>query len=185
MSRSASGPIERSFFQADFLTGYGDIFVENITSLLILLITANSTPVLMMLFFRSHFSTPLDINKSFLDGKPVFGHTKTFRGILSSLLFTSLMALAIGIPATLGAVVSIFAMLGDLLSSFIKRRFDIPTSRSAPLLDQLPESSLPLLVVKSHFDLIWEEVAIILIVFFIIDLILSYLLVKFYENAGS
>jgi CDP-diglyceride synthetase len=139
----------------------------------------------MRLLFRSHFSTPIDINKSFLDGKPVFGHTKTFRGILTSLLFTSLMAIAIDIPVSLGAVVSVYAMLGDLISSFIKRRLDIPSSRSAPLLDQLPESSLPLLAVRSHFDLAWEEVTIILIVFFITDLILSYLLAKFYENTGS
>ena len=139
----------------------------------------------MRLFFRNHFSTPLDINKTFLDGKPVFGHTKTFRGILSSLLFSSLMAMAIGIPATLGAEVSIYAMSGDLLSSFIKRRLDIPSSKSAPLLDQLPESSLPLFAVRSQFDLVWQDVTIILIVFFIIDLILSYLLAKFYKNAGS
>jgi len=158
--------------------------MEHISSLLLLLITANSTPVLAKLFFRNHFDVPLDRNKLFYDDKPFFGHTKTIRGILSSLFFTSLLALAIGVPVAIGVLISCSAMTGDLLSSFIKRRLGIPSSNSAPVLDQLPESLLPLLMVNSYFSLSWSDAVIVLLSFFIADLVLSYLLARFYENVG-
>ena len=139
----------------------------------------------MKLFFRERFNIPLDGNKLFFDGKPVLGHTKTVRGILSSLLSTCLVAWAIGVPAAIGALASCSAMTGDLLSSFIKRRFSIPSSKSVPVLDQLPESLLPLVMVKPYFNLAWRDVAIVLVAFFIIDLILSYLLARFCTNSGA
>jgi len=173
---------ENTELKDDFLT---EIMMAHISSLLILLITANSSPVLMKLFFHKHFDVPLDGNKLFFDGKPIFGHTKTVRGILSSLILTSLMALAIGVPATQGSFVSGYAMTGDLLSSFTKRRFGIPSSKSTPVLDQLPESLLPLLMVKSYFNLAWGDAVIVLASFLIIDLVLSFLLARFYENSGT
>ena len=120
---------------------------------ILLLITANCTPVLARLFFRNHFDIPLDCNKLFYDDKPFFGHTKTVRGILSSLFLTSLMAFAIDVPVAIGVLISCYAMTGDLLSSFFKRRLAIPSSQSAPVLDQLPESMLPLLMVNSYIEL--------------------------------
>jgi CDP-archaeol synthase len=159
--------------------------MEHISSLLLLLITANCTPVLARLFFRNHFDIPLDCNKLFYDDKPFFGHTKTVRGILSSLFLTSLMAFAIDVPVAIGVLISCYAMTGDLLSSFFKRRLAIPSSQSAPVLDQLPESMLPLLMVNSYFNLGWTDAVIVLLAFFIVDLVLSYLLARFYENVGT
>ena len=159
--------------------------MDQISSLMLLLITANSTPVLMNLFFREHLNAPLDGNRLFFDGKPVLGHTKTIRGVLSSLLFTTLVALAIGAPATVGTLASCGAMTGDLLSSFTKRRFGIPSSKSAPVLNQLPESLLPVIMVNSYFNPAWSDAVIVLVAFFIVDLALSYLLARCFAKSRT
>ena len=53
------------------------------------------------------------------------------------------------------------------------------------MLDQLPESLLPLLMVNTYFNLAWIDAVIVLLAFFIVDLVLSYLLARFYENVGG
>lgn len=143
--------------------------------ILLLLLMANGTPVVVKMVLQERFNYPLDSNRSFIDGRPFFGHTKTVRGILSSLLITSLCALIIGIPAMIGAIIALNAMLGDLSSSFIKRRLGIPSSKMALGLDQIPESLLPLVAVRSYFRLSWSDVLIIMTAFFILELILSHL----------
>ena len=40
-------------------------------------------------------------------------------------------------------------------------------------------------MVKPYFNLAWRDVAIVLVAFFIIDLILSYLLARFCTNSGA
>lgn len=148
--------------------------------MLLLLLTANGTPVVMKMILQERFDYPLDGNRSFIDGRPVFGHTKTVRGILSSLLITSLVALVIGIPAMIGAIVGLNAMLGDLLSSFIKRRLGIRSSKMALGLDQIPESLLPMLVVRSYFRLSWNDILVVMTAFFILELVLSHLFNRHY-----
>lgn len=75
----------------------------------------------------------------------------------------------------IGAIIALNAMLGDLSSSFIKRRLGIPSSKMALGLDQIPESLLPLVAVRSYFRLSWSDVLIIMTAFFILELILSHL----------
>ena len=58
-----------------------------------------------------------------------------------------------GMPPTAGAMIGAAAMLGDALSSFIKRRLAIPPSGRAIGLDQIPESLLPLLAVQGTLQL--------------------------------
>jgi hypothetical protein len=50
---------------------------------------------------------------------------------------------------TIGVVVGSMAMLGDLFSSFVKRRLNLPPSSRATFLDQVPESLFPLLASRS------------------------------------
>jgi len=152
--------------------------------ILLLLLIANGTPVVMKITLRDYLDYPLDGKHSFIDGRPVLGHTKTIRGVLSSILMTTLMALVIGISATTGAIVALLAMLGDLASSFIKRRLGIPSSKMALGLDQIPESLLPLLAVRSYFDISWNEMLIIMSEFFVLELILSHLFIRFYMKTS-
>ena len=49
----------------------------------------------------------------------------------------------IGLDWRIGALVAAMAMLGDLFSSFLKRRMGLAPSRQAIGLDQIPESCFP------------------------------------------
>lgn len=146
-----------------------------ISALLLLLLVANGTPVLIKIILQDRLNYPLDGGLLFIDKRPFFGHTKTIRGILSSLAATTLAALFIGIPAFIGATFALCAMFGDLSSSFIKRRLGIPSSKMTLGLDQIPESILPLLAVKSHLGLGWNDVFVIMAAFGIIELGFSYM----------
>jgi CDP-2,3-bis-(O-geranylgeranyl)-sn-glycerol synthase len=64
-------------------------------------------------------------------------------------------------------------MSGDLLSSFIKRRLGIISSRSAPLLDQLPETLLPLWIMHPVLRETLQEACAALVIFVVMDWILS------------
>src|SRR5882724_4149014 len=116
---------------------------------LALLALANGAPVLGKKIFGSRFSRPLDGGIAFVDGRPLFGPSKTIRGILLSLAATTLAAPLLGLDAATGAVAGAAAMAGDLFSSFVKRRLARKSSSQALGLDQLPESLFPLLACRT------------------------------------
>ena len=72
-----------------------------------------------------------------------------------------------------GIIIGIAAMLGDLLSSFVKRRLGVPTSGMALGLDQIPEALLPLLAVADRFALSWPAIAATVAGFIVLELGLS------------
>jgi CDP-2,3-bis-(O-geranylgeranyl)-sn-glycerol synthase len=113
--------------------------------LLILIVLANGAPVIAKNVLGDRLSAPLDGGTVLYDGKPLFGPTKTMRGIVASLLATPLAAWLMGLQWELGVLVAAGAMTGDLLSSFVKRRMTLPSSSMALGLDHIPESLLPLL----------------------------------------
>ena len=113
---------------------------------LVLLTLANGTPVIVKKIFGQSFTFPLDANLRFFDGRPLFGPSKTIRGILFSVLVTTASAPLIGLDLTVGVIAASAAMAGDLLSSCVKRRLNFTPSSQALGLDQMPESLLPLLV---------------------------------------
>ena len=57
-----------------------------ILQLLILLMLANGTPVIAKKMFGGRYSYPLDGNLTFADGQPVFGRSKTIRGVALAVL---------------------------------------------------------------------------------------------------
>lgn len=154
-------------------------------SLLFLLLIANGAPILTKIVLQDRFNHPLDGGRLFPDKRPFFGHTKTVRGILSSLAATTFVALVIGITAIIGAIFAFCAMLGDLCSSFIKRRLGIASSKMILGLDQIPESIFPLLAVRQHFNLSWNDILVIMAVFCIIELVSSLLLSRFSARKNS
>jgi CDP-2,3-bis-(O-geranylgeranyl)-sn-glycerol synthase len=115
-----------------------------VLELLILIGVANGTPVLAKKLFGDAMAWPLDGGKTFFDGRPLFGPSKTVRGLVLSLLVTPLIAVLLGFPWKLGLVVASAVMAGDLFSSFIKRRLGFASSSRATGLDQIPESLFPL-----------------------------------------
>jgi CDP-2,3-bis-(O-geranylgeranyl)-sn-glycerol synthase len=78
----------------------------------------------------------IDFGKAFIDGKPVFGSGKTFRGFLSGFAIGTLTGILIGIPLFYSLLASLGALLGDLAGAFFKRRLSIKPGDPAPVLDQ-------------------------------------------------
>jgi CDP-diglyceride synthetase len=147
-----------------------------------LLVITNGAPVMTRLLLQRRFSRPLDRSLLFVDGRPLLGPAKTIRGILSALLVTTLVAPVFDLTAGQGALFASLAMTGDLISSFIKRRLKIASSRSAPLLDQLPESLLPLWVMNPVLEETLQEAGIAILVFVVIDWVFSRLRDAFINN---
>jgi hypothetical protein len=142
----------------------------------ILLTLANSAPVVAKRIFGDRFSHAIDAGLNWKDGRPLFGPSKTIRGVLSSLIVTSFGAALMGRGFMLGALLSVTAMIGDLISSFAKRRLGFPSSSRATGLDQLPESLLPLLACAYFVPLSVLDIATVVTVFVAGGIILSPLL---------
>jgi CDP-2,3-bis-(O-geranylgeranyl)-sn-glycerol synthase len=149
-----------------------------ILQLLILLTVANGTAIVAAKVLGDAFAHPLDGGVLFVDGRPLFGPSKTIRGIVLSLLATSIAAALIGLGWKVGALVGIGAMAGDLLSSFTKRRFGFASSSMAIGLDQIPESLFPLLASRILLPLGWLDILLGVAVFFVGELILSRILFR-------
>lgn len=145
---------------------------------LILITLANGMPVIANRILGRRFAGPLDGNVKFIDGRALFGSSKTIRGVIVSILATSACAPLLGLDWKIGLLVAITAMLGDLLSSFLKRRLGLPPSSRATGLDQIPESLFPLLASKPLLSLTALDVAAGTAIFWIGEIILSRILFR-------
>jgi CDP-2,3-bis-(O-geranylgeranyl)-sn-glycerol synthase len=95
---------------------------------------------------------PMDFGKKFWDGKPFLGAHKTFRGFLAGIIVGTL----VGVVQTLifenylleyssqfhysillGFMLSLGALTGDLIESFIKRRLNRSPGNPLPVADQI------------------------------------------------
>lgn len=141
--------------------------------LLLLLAVANTAPLVAKRLFGGRWSTPLDGGLRFLDGRPLLGASKTVRGLLAATLASALAAPLLGLPAAIGAVLGLGAMLGDALASFTKRRLGTPPSGRATGLDQIPEALLPLLLLQSTLDLGLLQIAGVTLIFFVLEIPLA------------
>ncbi len=92
--------------------------------------------------------TPIDLGKNFFDGKPIFGKGKTFRGLFFGIamgtIASFILSLIFPIETTLfgnylflGFLLSVGALIGDLIASFFKRRNKINQGEEILFLDQL------------------------------------------------
>ncbi len=93
--------------------------------------------------------TPLDFGKKFFDGKPLVGKGKTFKGTFFGIIIGTIVAAIASalFPGTvmlltphyieLGFLLSVGAIVGDIVASFFKRRNDIPQGNEVLFLDQL------------------------------------------------
>ena len=146
--------------------------------LLLLLIVANGAPIIAHKLFGARGAWPIDCGCRLPDGQPLFGASKTWRGLIAAVVITPPAAWLLGLPPMIGLHVALLAMLGDLLSSFTKRRLRIPPSGMAFGLDQIPEALLPLLVVGLELGLKPVDVVLLSIVFLVVELLLSRILYR-------
>lgn len=147
-------------------------------SLLLLIIIANGAPIVTRWLLNDQLDLAVDLKLTLPDKNRLFGASKTWRGILAALFITTIIAWLLNYPVQTGLLIASYAMLGDLTSSFIKRRLLLPPSSKAALLDQVPESLLPALMMMHTFNLGLLSVLLLVLTFIIIELFLSHLLYK-------
>ena len=152
--------------------------VQLLLGLLFLLGVANGSPLIAGKLLNDRFGTPLDGGYKLPDGQPLFGDSKTLRGVLVSICATTITALVLGFDWMVGPAVALGAMAGDLFSSFVKRRLRLEPHAQAFGLDQIPEALLPLLAVRDRLGLSWWEIAVLLTAFVALQLQLSQLLFR-------
>mgnify|MGYP000185506701 CR=1 FL=1 len=145
---------------------------------LLLIVVANGAPVFTASLFKTRWNYAIDGGRHFFDARPWFGSSKTWRGIFSSILATGFVAMLLGLEWQLGIAVASLAMLGDLSASFSKRRLGIVESERVWLLDQLPESFLPVIVLQQSLGLTLSGVFIVVALFTILDTGMSPLLYR-------
>jgi hypothetical protein len=144
--------------------------------LLFLLMVANGAPILLNKALSARYAWPVDNGARFRDGRPLLGPSKTWRGLAAAVLLTGPAAVLVGLPFGLGVLFGGCAMLGDLFSSFLKRRAGVPPSGMALGLDQVPESLFPLLAVRGELALDAGYIAWLVMAFLLLELVLSRLL---------
>jgi CDP-diglyceride synthetase len=146
--------------------------------LLLLIGIANGTPVIIKKLFGNLWALPLDGGRKLSDQRPIFGPSKTVRGIVFSLLVTLVCAPPLGIHWYYGLLIAAAAMAGDLISSFIKRRMGKPSSAMALGIDQVPESLFPMFVAHYILEVSWLGVIVVTLLFFILELGISKILYR-------
>jgi CDP-archaeol synthase len=147
--------------------------------LVFLVMLANATPLIVQKVLRQRYSQPIDGDCRFIDGRPLLGRAKTLRGVACAIVVTTAVAPVVGLGWKIGLLVGSLAMVGDLFSSFVKRR--LGRSSSSPILgiDQIPESLFPLLACIYPLSLTITDVAIGVAIFFVGELVVSRLLYAF------
>lgn len=141
--------------------------------LLLLVLAANSAPVLMARIMGQIGTWPIDAGRSFLDGRRILGASKTWRGLAAALVASATLSTLLGYGFSSGLVAATAAMFGDMLSSFIKRRLKLESSAQAPLLDQVPESLFPALALRHTFELGWLDIGLVTLTFILLEVIFS------------
>jgi hypothetical protein len=142
-------------------------------SLLALLLVANGVPAVLAVLSGRAPSWPLDGGRRLRDGRPVFGPSKTWRGLIAALVVTPSVAWVLGLGWGLGLTIALGAMVGDLIASFIKRRLGLASSTSVPLLDHLPETLIPALLAKPALGLSALDLGVAAGAFVVLDLLLT------------
>lgn len=146
--------------------------------LLTLIAAANAIPVFAKKLLGPGTAWQLDGGITLPDGRPLFGASKTIRGLALSVLLTPFVAMLIGLSWQAGLVVAGSAMAGDLVSSFLKRRMGFAPSSQAIGLDQIPESLLPLLAARWLLPVTVADVLVGTALFLVGSLVVSRLLFK-------
>lgn len=152
--------------------------ILHLAAILVLLGVANGAPIIARKIFGSRFNAPLDGGARFFDGRPLLGPAKTLRGLIVSVIATVIAAALLGKEWVLGAGLAGAALAGDALSSFLKRRLGLKPHSQALGLDQIPESLLPLWLLRVPLGLTLTDIAVLVAVFVALELLLSRLLYK-------
>lgn len=141
--------------------------------LVLLLVVANGAPIVARRLLHKRLDWPVDGGRRARDGRPLLGKSKTWRGVVAAIVMTAVTAWLLGLSVLFGAAFGAVSMLGDLLSSYLKRRFGLPSSARATGLDQLPEALLPALLSHWWLGVGWWLLSAAVVIFFVLVMWLS------------
>ena len=108
---------------------------------------ANVVPVLVKKL--SVLNMPVDLNCQF-HGQSLFGKNKTIRGLVFGCLASTISGYLIFQKPIFGLKTGFLALLGDLIGSFIKRRFSVAPGVVCFPLDQMDWSVLPIIYIYTN-----------------------------------
>lgn len=145
---------------SSLLTTIGTTF-----GILLFLYVVNCLPVLAHLVLGDKLRFPVDGGILWLDKKPLFGPHKTIRGIAVSIFGGMGACFLLGMSWWQGGAAAVFAMAGDLTSSFIKRRLNVPFGGDTFPLDHVLESLFPVLFLASFLPFSWTQLILIVVLF--------------------
>ena len=147
--------------------------LEAFLQILVILLGANGAPVVAALLLRSRGNLAIDLGRQLQDGHPLFGSSKTWRGLVSALFASCALSLFFGYGLGFGLISGALVMAGDLLSSFVKRRRGLAPSDRCTGWDQLPESFLPSIYAAWFLGVGWWWVVIWSLAFTLIQMLVS------------
>ncbi len=142
--------------------------VFNVIRIVAFLLWVNFVPALAKRISRKRFNRTIDNGLKWFDNRPIFGSHKTIRGIITSLLGGVMIFPLLGVSWWAAVITALLAMVGDLITSFIKRRLDFHSGTDILLLDHFLESLLPTLFLRTSLGLSWSQVALIVLLFIIL-----------------
>ncbi|HEU4655461.1 MAG TPA: CDP-archaeol synthase [Steroidobacteraceae bacterium] len=137
---------------------------------LMLLSAANATPILIARLAQGRFSAPLDFGCTLADGERLLGSHKTWRGLLSGVASCAAIGMLVGVPLIYGVTFGCVSLLGDALSSAVKRRLHAKPGTEYIGLDQIGEALLPLIVFAKPLSLNFADVLAVTFTFVTLDL---------------
>lgn len=132
---------------AKFIVGgvlFGGVLIEVLLSALWLMVPAYVANPMAVVFGGGK---PIDFGKNFFDGRRVLGDGKTYNGLVGGVacgVFIGFVQMNAPVSHYLGEhtlsvvyALSIGALLGDLVESFVKRRLGFRRGAKFPVADQL------------------------------------------------
>ena len=124
---------------------------------LLLIVLVNVAPFIAHLLLHERLAWPLDFGFVLKDGKRLFGDHKTPRGVAAAMALGAVFAPLFGWHFTLGLGAGAAAMAGDLLSSFLKRRWGEEDGKPHWLVDQFFEALFPALLLFYLGGVNWQD----------------------------
>lgn len=102
-----------------------------------------------------------------MDGRPLFGSHKTFRGLIAGVVAGTLVGVVeypFGPMMPLaGFLIGLGTVFGDLAGAFIKRRFNLKPGAPFPVLDQLDFVVGALLLGSLVFPMTWPSILLVVL----------------------
>lgn len=146
---------------------------DEAVNILVLLMATNGAPIIVDRIFSSRFTLAVDFGRSLSDGQPIFGTSKTWRGLAAAVILCGAISTWLGYGPGFGLVFGALGMTGDLCSSFVKRRMGLEAGARSPGLDQLPEAFLPSAYAVYTLGLEWWWAVVLALVFMLLAMLVS------------